>query len=155
MAINANNPNIGFTNSFFFFFFERDGPEAASCWSGVKERPINSYQKFLVPICCGVHWILACIDFVNQRLVFCDSMDGRYSHIGKVLNTFLRFMGIPAFDLFYESVPQQHNSDDCGVFVMQFVRCYLFGYDLRSFSQKDIPAARNRIREELCSLLYE
>lgn len=155
MAVNANNLFVGFTNSFFYRKLERDGAASASCWFGIKNGPIDRFHRFLVPICCGVHWILGCFDFVNRRIVICDSFHHKYDGIMETLSDFLHHMGYGSFEPFYESVPRQHNGDDCGVFVMQFSRCYLYNLDFNCFSQRDIPRIRKQIRMELSSVLSE
>lgn len=155
MAVNANNLFVGYTDSFFYKKLERDGAQSASCWFGFKNGPINRFNKFLIPICCGVHWILGCFDFVNRRIIICDSFQNRYRKIMNTLNKFLCYLGYTDFEPYYEIVPHQHNGDDCGVFVMQFARCYIYNLDFQYFSQDDIPRIREQIRSELESIISE
>lgn len=146
---------IGLTNSFFMKSIERDGYQAASCWQGIKGQPLNKYDLFLIPICSGYHWILASIDFLNNEINIYDSLHGEYSHTVRIINGFLQFQGINSLKANYPMVPTQHNGYDCGVFVMEFGRCLLLGDDINSFSQRDIPEARERIYAELCSYLQK
>ena len=141
--------NIGYTNSFFLPKLERDGCAEASCWAGIKGRPICHYDKFLVPICCGVHWILGCYDFVEGALMILDSFHGRHGNIAALLNGFLEFQGTAPLNVCYPHVPSQLNGDDCGVFVLRFCWCLFFNEDLNSFSQADIPQMRVQIKRDL------
>lgn len=151
-SINENDKRkIGLTNSFFMKSIERDGYETASCWQGIKGQPINKYDQFFIPICSGNHWILAVIDFISNEIQIYDSLHGEYSRIIKILNGFLQFQGIKQLRATYPLVPTQRNGYDCGVFVMEFGRCLLLGDDINSFSQRDIPEARERIYCQLYS----
>jgi Ulp1 family protease len=141
--------NIGYTNSFFYKKLERDGCEAAAPWHGIKELPISRFDKFLVPVCCGVHWILVVFNFVGQQLEVLDSLNSRYETITDQLNDFLMFQGEEPLPVAYPRVPRQMNGDDCGVFVMEFAHCLFAGSGLNSFSQRDIPRLRREIRELL------
>lgn len=145
--------NIGLTNSFFLKSVERDGFKRASCWQGIKGQPINKYDLFLIPICCGSHWILAAIDFINHEIRMYDSFHGAHHDLVNLINGFLKFQGIEPLDSVIPDVPTQYNGYDCGVFVMEFGRCILLEKDINSFSQKDMPATRKRIYNELSSLL--
>lgn len=144
---------IGLTNTFFMKKVERDGFQAASDWQGIKGQPINNYDFFFVPICYGHHWILAVVDFTNNEIKIYDSLHGQYSKVVKTLNGFLQFQGIKPLNATYPMVPSQHNGYDCGVFVMEFGRCLLLRENINSFSQKDIPGARERIYSELYEYL--
>lgn len=140
---------IGFTDSFFTKKVERDGYEAAFCWKGVKGRAINRYNAFIVPICTGVHWILACFDFVHERLMVMDSFHGKHESTANLLNGFLEAQGVEPLQVYYPEVPSQLNGYDCGVFILKLCECLFAGVDLMSFTQADIPNARKHIRREL------
>ena len=149
LMASRSSENIGFTNSFFLPKLERDGCAAAGCWSGIKGRQICHYDKFLVPVCCGVHWILGCYDFIEEKLMILDSFHGRHDDIAALLNSFLEFQGTTALQVSYPRVPLQKNGDDCGVFVLMFCWCLFFNEDLNSFSQADIPQMRVQIKRDL------
>jgi Ulp1 family protease len=141
--------NIGYTNTFFYHKLERDGPEAASCWHGIKGAPISRYDIFIIPVCIGVHWILAAFDFIDAQLCIYDSFHGQFPEIANRLNEFIAFQGDEPFPVAYPAVPSQTNGYDCGIFVMQCARCLCTGEAFDSFSQRDMPAIRANILAEL------
>jgi Ulp1 family protease len=143
-------PRIGYTNSFFFKKLERDGPEAASCWHGIKGKLISPrYDHFIIPICFGHHWISAVFNFVDGQLWILDSFHGEFRDVAKLLNGFLEFLGETPLSEIYPNVPRQTNGWDCGVFVMQFARCIFRGVPWDSFSQAEMPRIRTEILKEL------
>jgi Ulp1 family protease len=142
--------NVGHTNSFFYAKLERDGPEAAACWEGVRGGLVRRFDAFMIPICiAGEHWILAAIDFMRNRLCIYDSFRGEFPEIADTINEFLAFQGSGALPVVYPEVPQQTNGYDCGVFVMMFARCICFGAALDSFGQPDMDTIRGEIDAEL------
>lgn len=145
--------NVGYTNSFFYKKLERDGCKAASMWQGIKGQPINQYDRFFIPICLGVHWISAEINFFENHIAVLDSFNTPHKNIGRKLNEFLEFQGIDPLPVIFPRVPQQLNGDDCGVFTIQFGRAVFFNFDFNYFSQSDIPLVREQIYDELSAYL--
>lgn len=141
--------NIGFTNSFFMKKLERDGADQAACWQGIKGQPIYRYDKFIVPVQHGCHWILACFDFISGELMIFDGFHQRYDDVAESLNSFLEYQGAERLSVVYPRCPSQLNGDDCGVFLLKFAECLFFDYTLDSFSQQHMPSIRRRIRREL------
>ncbi|OHT10368.1 Clan CE, family C48, Ulp1-like cysteine peptidase [Tritrichomonas foetus] len=140
---------IGLTNSFFMKKLDQDGCKAAECWQGIKGQPLNQYDLFIIPVCCGSHWIMATVNFMEQEIQILDSLHGNYRNVGRKINEFLNFQGIDSLKITHPSVPSQMNGYDCGVFVMEFGRCLMHGINLNSFGQRDMPQARRRIFSEL------
>jgi Ulp1 family protease len=145
--------NIGYTNSFFYKKLERDGCEAAAPWHGIKNQPISRYETFLVPICKGIHWIMAVFDFVEGQLAILDSLHGQHEDVAGKLNEFLAWQGGEMLPVIHPEVPTQRNGDDCGVFVMAFAKCLCAGESLDSFGQRDIPRIRAEIRRRLVEVM--
>jgi Ulp1 family protease len=149
LVASESNANIGHTNSFFFKKLERDGCEAAAPWHGIKNQPLNTYSLFLVPVCWGVHWVLAVFDFVEGQLAILDSLHRELRAIAERLNGFLEWQIGSPLPVVFPEVPEQRNGYDCGVFVMEFARRIFAGEPLDSFSQADIPRMRREIKERL------
>ena len=147
--LSKSTEKIGCTNSFFYAKLAGSGPQASLNWAGFKEKPINHYDKFLIPICAGCHWILAVCDFKCKQLQILDSLGSRYSEVGNNINNFLGLLGIGSLTVTYPNVPHQMNSNDCGVFLLSNARCIFFNNGHFDFSQKDIPNMRLKIRNDL------
>lgn len=141
--------NIGSTNTFFYAKLERDGPESAVMWEGIKGEKLNIYEKFLIPVCSGAHWILICCDFVQNELQVLDPLGGMYHSKANTINGFLSYQGIPTLPVKHPRVPSQHNGYDCGVFLLSNARCHFFNNGIYNFSQGDIPNMRRKIKQEL------
>jgi Ulp1 family protease len=149
LLASRSSSNIGHTNSFFYQKLERDGPEAVSCWQGIKGALISRFDIFVIPICVGLHWILAAFDFVDAQLCVYDSFHGSFPEIVARLNNFLAFQGGEPLPVAYPDVPSQTNGYDCGVFVMRLARCIFAGEPFDSFTQRDMPNIRANILTEL------
>lgn len=149
LMASRSEKNIGFTNTFFMKKLERDGPESAACWQGVKGQPIYRYDMFLVPIQHGCHWILACFDFLSSQLLIFDGFHHQYENVAATLNSFLEYQGADGLSVSYPRCPSQLNGYDCGVFLLKFAECLFFDFDLNSFNQSHMSAMRRRVKREL------
>lgn len=141
--------NIGSTNSFFYNKLERDGPQAAENWEGISGQKLNRYEKFLIPVCSGAHWILMCLDFIQNELQVLDPLHGRYNRKAEVVNSFLQYQKIPKLTITHPHVPDQENGYDCGVFLLSAARCHFFNNGIYNYSQKDMPEMRRKIKQDL------
>ena len=155
MRPHMNNKSFGITNSFFFTKLKRDGPQEALNWEGIKGKLLNEFELFLIPICTGTHWILFVLDFEHSFMFILDSLGLFYENEAKIINNFLHYQGISELPVGSYEVPRQLNGYDCGVFLLQNIRCILFGEGDFTYSQEDIPFIRNRIKNELinCELV--
>lgn len=141
--------NIGMTNSFFYSKLKRDGPDEASDWWGIRQEPLTSYDKFIIPISTGSHWILIVLDFEMSALQLLDSLNGRYNATASNINKFLNYLGIPSLDVQYPNVARQTNGYDCGIFICEYANCIFNERPLVSFTQADTPKIRLKILNEL------
>lgn len=143
--------NIGSTNTFFINKLERGEFDEALNWEGIRGEKINIYDKFLIPIHAGMHWIIACCDFKNNELDLLDSFGNSYTRMTDLINTFLEFQGITPLPVKHPQVPRQYNGYDCGVFLLSNARCILLNNGVFDYTQADIPNIRKRIKSELLS----
>jgi sentrin-specific protease 1 len=113
-----------------------------------------------------MHWATAVLDVVGGALHYYDSMaqddpaDAAHVH-GEVLTKLLRWVteftelvggaagriDASSWPIYYytpEDVPQQNNSNDCGVFATLFSTFVMAGKPF-DFSQADIPYWRRRL----------
>jgi Ulp1 family protease len=153
LVVSESDLNVGCTNSFFYNKLVRDGCETAASWQGIKNQPIDRYSMFMIPICCGVHWILAVFDFIGGQLAILDSLGGEHPEVAKRLGDFFVSQGGGTMPVVHPEVPMQCNGDDCGVFVMEFAHCICTGQPLNSFEQTDIPRFRTDIRARLQAVM--
>jgi sentrin-specific protease 1 len=145
-----SNTSVGYTNTHFFPKLRRDGCKAASCWRGIRELLSSCYSVFLIPVCLGLHWILAVVDLPNGNLSILDSFNNAHLDVAEALNEFLASADLGPLPVVHPYVPEQQNSYDCGVFVMMFARCFFLGMDIQSVNQRMMPNARRMIYQELC-----
>jgi Ulp1 family protease len=131
---------------------QRDGEEAAESWEGINGRKLNVFDKFLVPVEAGRHWILLEIDFDRSAINILDSLGKTGTKMGEALAGFLRFQGMTeTFVIRFPKVPKQHNLHDCGVFILQFAKFIFEGtlLDEHSFNWRQGLAIRERILGDL------
>lgn len=121
-----------------------------------------TYDKVIIPIHLGVHWTLAVINLKAKQLEYFDSMGGIstgkniLNHLRKYLedehndkkklplDTSSWTMNLPSS----KQLPQQKNSDDCGVFACKFAN-YVAQDKQITFSQEHIPYFRKRMVLEI------
>lgn len=142
------DPSIGFTNTFFLPKLIRDGPEAATKWTG----KVVNFSQFLIPVQNGTHWILFDINFSKGELQCLDSFGHGNQKFSRIINDFIKSQGNEVLKIKKLDVPKQLNSDDCGIFLLQYVKCIFQHINFSSFRQKDIKTIRNLIK---CDLIAE
>ncbi|CAG5095297.1 Oidioi.mRNA.OKI2018_I69.XSR.g14122.t1.cds [Oikopleura dioica] len=144
-------------NSFLYPKLQEAGHAAVKRWT----RKCNIFKTdiILFPIHIGgTHWTLAFADTRKKVLRYCDSMGG---HNPKCLSILLEYLktehevkqNCPLGDDWKTEsisgkVPQQKNTNDCGVFVMTFSE-YVSRDAAFDFSQDDMPNLRKLIKFEL------
>ncbi len=119
----------------------------------------TQFDKILVPIhVSGSHWALAVVNVRDKRFEYYDSY---YFDAGRVFENLRKYMGDESkrLSMVFESekwvnyvpekkdIPQQRNSHDCGMFVLQYARCVALDKKRFDFSQKNIIYLR-----KLCTL---
>ncbi|KAF6772299.1 hypothetical protein AHF37_07959 [Paragonimus kellicotti] len=143
------------------FFYAKLTSSAGGGYAGVRRwsRQLHLLDQdlILVPIHDrGMHWCLACIDLKAKSITYYDSM-GSPNH--KCLKTLIKMITIDlitqkilqivamCFRL-EDSVPQQMNGSDCGVFLCTFGE-FLSRNARFTFSQDDMPGIRKRMLFEI------
>ena len=120
----------------------------------MKEIDLFCKELLLIPIHLGTHWCLATVDFRLKQFGFYDSMKGTNSTCLQQLRDFIKRKGSDKCSSYrfsewplvfhsdlrqqYNTLPQQYNTSDCGVFVCMYARC-LSERSPFNFSQADIP----------------
>lgn len=73
-------------------------------------------QRWFVPICQNNHWYYLKVDLRQKTILQYDSLNQRRIHYGKYITPHLR-EGI-TWRITYETIQQQHNSYDCGLYMI-------------------------------------
>uniref|UniRef100_A0AAY5KY15 Ubiquitin-like protease family profile domain-containing protein n=1 Tax=Esox lucius TaxID=8010 RepID=A0AAY5KY15_ESOLU len=147
---------VHFFNSFFHRQLMTKGYEGVRRWT----RKVDLFSKslLLVPIHLEIHWCLVTADTTTKRIHLYDSQGFDFKEAAENVLRYIMTEALekkqPSFQSGWkiylnESIPQQTNENDCGVFVLEYCRCLALGKPLH-FSQGDIPRFRKRIYKELC-----
>ena len=150
-------------NTFFYSKYAKEGYENVYRWT--KNKEITRKNLLLIPVNESTlygcpHWCLAVIDLQHKRKYFLDPYCGksRYNihtkNIDKYIGHENRRPQLPAsyyvqrWKWIMVPHPQQHNSFDCGTFVLSYLRSFVLEHPFE-FTQKDMPYIRNYIACEL------
>lgn len=160
-------PNVKTMNSFFYAkLYEFNKTQGKNVYDYARVRrwtrkfDVFSYDLFLVPINQhNTHWTLGVVNFKEKRVEHYDSMAGGGS--ARVLDNLMQWVRDEAENKkkpFDESewekvahgrdVPQQANSDDCGVFLCKFADFLCRGIPL-TFDRRHMNYFRSRMAHEL------
>ncbi|XP_050369160.1 uncharacterized protein LOC126787285 isoform X2 [Argentina anserina] len=123
------------------------------------------------------HWVAVRVDLMRRKFTIYDSMQSasRDEFICDLLNPLATmFPSLLIQSGFYEmrpelsplntpfqvvrqaeSIPQQSESGDCGVFMLKFVEYLSSGQQLICFKDKDIPAFRERMAFRLFAMSHD
>ncbi|KAJ8011232.1 hypothetical protein DPEC_G00056020 [Dallia pectoralis] len=156
LIVESAQHRVHFFNSFFHRQLMTKGYEGVKRWT----RKVDLFSKslLLVPIHLEIHWCLVTVNTTTKRIHLYDSQGLEFKEAAQNV---LRYITTEAKEkkqtsfqcgwkiYFIESIPQQTNENDCGVFVLEYCRCLALGKPLL-FSQRDIPRFRKRIYKELC-----
>ena len=126
-----------------------------------KRWNINIFEKdlLLFPISLGNHWTLGAVEINNKQVKYFDSLGGREGKFFKSMKIFLqnetnsrKCVGEIDWNEWkfevVKSIPKQHNSYDCGVFVCIYAEYLAKGIEF-DFTQRDMKLFRQRIKYEL------
>ncbi|CAL2048386.1 unnamed protein product [Caenorhabditis brenneri] len=117
-----------------------------------------SYEIILVPVHLGMHWCMAVIDMVAQKIEFYDSLYDDNTDVLPALKKYIAeesldkkkvqfdFTGWKMYQM--EEIPRQQNGSDCGVFSCQFGE-WASRRQAPSFTQKNMPYYRERMTYEI------
>ncbi|CAJ0936290.1 unnamed protein product, partial [Mesorhabditis belari] len=124
-----------YTFNTFFYKNIRDpnkGYKSVARWT--RKVDIFAKEVIFVPVHLDVHWCMAIINMIEQKIEYYDSMAG-YSDSDQ---------------FFRQDCPQQKNGYDCGVFSCLFAEYASRQADL-TFTQADINYYRKRMVWEICN----
>jgi len=157
--ISEADDNIFVFPTFFMTNLINRGFEEARKWSQLTVVNILNYRLLLVPVHLGTHWILLTVDNLARTISTYDSMGDQHLElcvaIIHVLDREVAAHGEPPRK--YRMVdpgdiPQQTNTDDCGVFVLLYARKIVRGQSVQSIKAKDINMSRLKIAWEIINL---
>lgn len=153
-------PRVAVMSTFFYAKLNSGtGYQGVRRWT----RQINLFEHDLVLIPIhdrGIHWCLAAADLRDKTLTYYDSMGGGNDHC---LDVLLKYLDAESQDKLKKSlegldkwkkintrnsVPQQENGCDCGVFLCTFAEFLSRGAEF-TFSQADMPQIRQRMMYEI------
>ena len=121
-------------------------------WQGFDKKKINEFDKFLIPVNSGSgHWVLLVYNTKDNILQCYDSYHkNAYKRPIKNVVTFIESQGIEKPKIKYvKDIPLQTDLNSCGVYVLENARCIILKNGKIDYTEKDIPAARLRIKNEL------
>lgn len=145
-------------NTFFYSVLFEDARKYAfdrvQNWTTRANLDVFSLKKLLVPVNLPRrhHWVLAVINMEEKRFEFYDSLGESGEEVLGVLRRWLvdearvkrdGELNIDEWTNYQprDSVPQQNNAVDCGVFTSQFADCLAEDRPF-DFTQDDIPELR-------------
>lgn len=150
-------------NTFFYLEFEKFMKKNSSFEkiSRIMKRfGFNSGTKALfIPVNQGnVHWAFIYINLESGELSYCDSLNSSAGYDSNILDSFEELLNLMYKILDCDqrislkrqeiSVPQQENSNDCGVFTVMGIHSLLEG-SINHLNQNLIPYFRIKITNDL------
>ena len=138
---------------------------------GAGKADLFSRRAILFPVNCNnVHWCLACADVKFRKIYYLDSMSGAGTSTLKHLLNYLKDemkskknenLDENTWELISPTgeIPQQDNTNDCGVFTCTFANILTAYYvkepnqpislDILDFSSKDMRRIRQQIQLDI------
>uniref|UniRef100_A0A1I7TWM6 ULP_PROTEASE domain-containing protein n=1 Tax=Caenorhabditis tropicalis TaxID=1561998 RepID=A0A1I7TWM6_9PELO len=145
-------------NTFFYTNIVTKGYASVKRWT--RKLDIFSYEIILIPVHLGMHWCMAVIDMVKQKIEFYDSLYDGNKEVLPALKNYLASESMDKkktefnFDGWMirqmTNIPRQENGSDCGVFSCQFGE-WASRRTAPRFSQKNMPYYRKRMVYEIVS----
>ncbi|GAA5873467.1 hypothetical protein JCM16303_001134 [Sporobolomyces ruberrimus] len=145
-------------NSFFWNMYKENGYKRVKKWT----KKFDAFEKdvLIFPINIGnSHWTCAAINVREKRFEYYDSLGGRmgsaYSQMRKWLQEEHECKKGGPIDLsdwedyWDDDVPQQNNSNDCGVFTCAFMESLSREVTSFDFDQTQMPYLRQKIAYEI------
>jgi Ulp1 family protease len=110
------------------------------------------FDPLLIPINLGgSHWILVVVHLKSRVIDYYDSLFSMNEEVVRKIVTFFS----QEFDAKDEDwvtkcphIPKQNNANDCGVFVLSFMKA-VAGMRTFQFSSDDIPLIRKELAHEI------
>jgi Ulp1 family protease len=118
--------------SFYFIKYEKDGIDSLSVW--IKKLGKLKQKIFFIPVCYLKHWRLLTFDISTNLIKYYDSYHINCSKAKKFgLDLSLLLVKLNSIDKMTNNwkyisnkichIKQLNNSNDCGVFLLSYVRC--------------------------------
>lgn len=157
-AKDSKYPKTYAFNTFFYTNIVTKGYASVKRWT--RKIDLFSYEVILVPVHLGIHWCMAVIDMVEQKIEFYDSLYDGNTAVLPALRTYIEnesqdkkktkfdFAGWTIRQM--EDIPRQKNGSDCGVFSCQFGE-WASRRTTPRFTQKNMPYYRKRMVYEIVS----
>ena len=167
-------PKCFVANTYFYTKLanlQKPAEEREYCYAGVRrytrrlKMDVFSCDCVVVPVHVGdSHWCLAIIYLNQKRLVYHDSMGGSHSKCLQHLQRWLNDesmdkrnqpLDATGWEMVYsgKNVPQQNNTDDCGMFMLKFAEAVVEGLDIHKslFDPGLINLFRDRVLLDILS----
>ncbi|EGT58189.1 hypothetical protein CAEBREN_15613 [Caenorhabditis brenneri] len=153
---NREYPKTYAFNTFFYTNIIEKGYTSVKRWT--KKVDLFSYEIILVPVHLGMHWCMAVIDMVAQKIEFYDSLYDDNTDVLPALKMYIAeesldkkqvqfdFTGWKIYQM--EDGPRQTNGSDCGVFSCQFGE-WASRRQSPCFTQQNMPYFRERMTYEI------
>jgi len=153
---NKKFPLVYAFSTFFYPKLMDSGHSGVKRWT--KKVDLFSHSLILIPVHLGMHWCLAVIDLEKKAISYYDSMGGRNNRCLRALSKYIEEEHLAKksapLDMsdwsqeIAESIPQQMNGSDCGMFTCKFAE-YISRRKKITFTQKDMPHFRRRMIWEI------
>lgn len=146
-----NNPKNKFNCVCFSSFFYTSAQRCESNALRILQK--NNFHVFdlvLIPIFIVNHWALISINNISSSISYYDSI---YKKNSSVLQKVHKIVQSATSEKEWKcvnlvNIPQQENSDDCGIYTSQFATLLAMGLPL-NFNQQQISAIRRTMAESL------
>jgi len=160
---NPNYPKVHCFNTFFNVMLLNNGKgytyQRVAKWT--KSFDIFELDFVIIPVHVGGnHWCLGVINIRDKKVEYYDSMGGTnpgcimnlkqyvcdeyQTKKGKAIDISEWGTYTPA-----DTIPQQNNAYDCGVFMCQFAESIASGNNIQNVNQADMPYYRKRMMLEI------
>lgn len=145
-------------NSFFWTMYNENGYKRVKKWT--KKFDVFEKDMIIFPININnSHWTCAAVNIRDKRFEYYDSLGGKmkkaYSQLRKWLQEEHEAKKGGPIDLsdwedyWDDNVPQQDNSNDCGVFTCAFMESLSREVEGFDFDQRQMPYLRQKIAYEI------
>ncbi|GAA5894853.1 SUMO protease ULP1 [Sporobolomyces salmoneus] len=145
-------------NSFFWNMYEENGYKRVKKWT----KKFDVFEKDIIIFPINIrnsHWTCAAVNVKKKRFEYYDSLGNHMQKAHMLLRKWLQEeheckKGGPIDlsdweDYWDPDVPQQNNSNDCGVFTCTFMEILSREYEGFDFDQKQMPYLRQKIAYEI------
>jgi sentrin-specific protease 1 len=148
--ITTEDKSVYCFTSYFYTSVLKHGINGVLNW--FRNVQIFHFKKIFIPIVQNSHWMLIVVDLEVYKIILYDSFAGIHDDILKSINFFFVHkykMLYPAHSLNFtlshaQNLPRQHNSFDCGVYLLKFAQ-FILQNRFFNFTDDDMPRYRQKI----------